>query len=714
MQTNRQFAHTVILLGALFAVFTPTARAQDRSANAADYESQLLAVLRSDAPSSEKAMTCKLLAIHGSEDSVPDLARLLSNPQLSSWARIGLEAIPGSAADKALRNAAGELDGRLLVGVINSIGVRRDAGAVEVLAMRLQDRDSDVAAAAAVALGRIATDPATKVLRGALEMDNMDVRPAVAEGNILCAERMFVEGKSSEAAEIYDLVRKATVPRQRMIEATRGAILARNEAGIPLLMEQFRSPENDLFQLALGTAREFPGRAVDQALADEIVRTTPDRAALIVQAMSDRPETVLLAAVLKAANQGDRQVRMSAIEALGRVGNVSCLSTLIETAIDVDAELALAAKATLALIPGKQIDAEILALLPKAQGEAYPLLIEVVGLRRIGATGFLLEAVNHADKAVRGAALTALGETVGFDEFSVLISQVVAPKHADDSPVAQQALRAASIRMPDREACATELTFALDRAPESTKSFMLETLGEVGGTHALSTIGAAARSDDPVQQDVASRLLGKWNSVDAAPVLLDLAIAAPEAKYQIRALRGYIGIVRKFDMPESQRAEMCRQAFNVARRPDEQKLVLDVLKLYPCPETLQLAIDAIRIPGLKLDATEATLNIVQKIGGHELKLGELLEKAGFEKVDLEIIKAEYGAGSTQKNVTGVIRKQLRGLPLITLPSSSYNASFGGDPVPGIAKQLKIQFRINGQESEASFAEDWPIILLQPK
>jgi hypothetical protein len=376
--------------------------------------------------------------------------------------------------------------------------------------------------------------------------------------------------------------------------------------------------------------------------------------------------------------------------------------------------LAQVAKATLATIPGKQIDLEILALLPKAQGKAYPLLIEVVGLRRIAATGILLEAVNHSDKAVRGAALIALGETVGFDELSVLISQVVAPKHADDSPVAQQALRAASIRMPDREACATELTFALDRAPASTKSFMLETLGEVGGTYALSTIGAAARSDDPEQQDVGSRLLGKWNSVDAAPVLLDLATTAPEAKYQIRALRGYIGIVRKFDMPDSRRAEMCQQAFSVARRADEQKLVLDVLKLYPCAETLKLAIDAIAIPGVKTEATEATLEIAQKIGGHDLDIAQLLEKAGFEKIKLEIIKAEYGAGSNQKNVTDVIRKQAGELPLISLPSSSYNASFGGDPSPGIVKRLKIQYRINGKSGDATFAENSPIILSQPK
>jgi hypothetical protein len=84
---------------------------------------------------------------------------------------------------------------------------------------------------------------------------------------VLCAERFLAKGKPAEAADIYDEVRKADGPKQRILEATRGAILARNRDGIPLLIEQFRSPDKGLFQLALTTAREFPGSEVDTALA---------------------------------------------------------------------------------------------------------------------------------------------------------------------------------------------------------------------------------------------------------------------------------------------------------------------------------------------------------------------------------------------------------------------------------------------------------------
>ncbi len=142
-----------------------------------------------------------------------------------------------------------------------------------------------------------------------------EVRSAVAEGCVLCAERLHASGKATEAVEIYDEVRQAEVPPQRIIEATRGAILARNEAGIPLLLELLGTAEGGLFYLALSTAREFPGHEIDQALADELGRLAPYRAALTIVAMADRPETVVLPAILAAAGDGPHPVRLAALRA---------------------------------------------------------------------------------------------------------------------------------------------------------------------------------------------------------------------------------------------------------------------------------------------------------------------------------------------------------------------------------------------------------------
>lgn len=688
-----------------------TLQAAEGQTASPEKEAELLAILRSDAPQADKALACKHLSVYGSSEAVPVLARLLSDEQLSSWARIALEAIPGPAADEALRTATNSLQGKLLVGTINSIGVRRDAAAVELLSSRLDDQDADVASAAVAALGKIGNAAAAKSLRPALASAPAKVRSVVAESCVLCAERMLAEGNSADAAKLYDEVRNADVPKQRIIEATRGAILARKpDEGITLLLEQLRSSEKGLFQLALGTAREFPGNQIDQALATELAKTAPERAALVVQAMADRRETVVLPAVLKAAEKGPKPVRLAAVAALGRVGDATCLSSLLGIAIEADADLGQSAKAALADLPGENVDKDIVARLAKADGKLYPLLIELVGQRRIEAVAALLKALDHSDKAVRTAALTSLGNTVPAKNLSVLVAQVVTPKHAEDVPVAQVALKTASVRMPDREACATELSAALDKASVPTKAVLLEILGEVGGTKALHTLRTAAKSDNPQLQDVSSKLLGEWMTIDAAPVLLDLAKTGPGDKYQVRALKGYIRIARQFVMNDDERVAMCQTAFDATRQPAERKMVLEIVKRYPTLDMLKLAVKATQIPELKDEGTQAVLVVAQKVGSKKDEVKELLTKAGVEPVKLEIIKAEYGAGDKQRDVTETLRKQISELPFLPLPGNTYSSSFGGDPAPGAAKQLKVQYKLNGKAGEATFPENALIII----
>ena len=157
-----------LILAAALAAPVDAAQTPPAALDAKDFSPQkqrdLIRVLKSDKPPADKAMACKQLAICGTKDAVPALAPLLADPQLASWARIALEAIPDPAADAALRKAMGKLSGPLLIGAINSIAVRRDAKAVAALAKKLKAADPEVASAAALALGRIGGTRAAKTL----------------------------------------------------------------------------------------------------------------------------------------------------------------------------------------------------------------------------------------------------------------------------------------------------------------------------------------------------------------------------------------------------------------------------------------------------------------------------------------------------------------------------------------------------------------------
>ena len=587
-------------------------------------EPELLAVLRSDAPEADKAITCKRLAIKGSPAAVADLAKLLDNERLASWARIALEAIPGPEADAALRNAAGSLSGLRLVGVINSIGVRRDAAALPMLQAKLADPDAEVAAAARHAIGSIGTTQAAAILTTSMAAPGGS-QDATAQAGVVCAERLLAAGKKAEALALYDAIRKASVSEQRVAEATRGAILARGLDGIPLLLETLRSPSQRLSNMALYAARELQdgpkAGAVDLALATEMAKPSGDAAAAdrvvkIIDVLADRnadggASDAVLQAVINSATGRAKPIRVAAIAAVGRIGNASALSPLLVSAEDADGDIALVANSALSSLAGSEVDREIVARLPKADAKVLPALVRAIGNRQIAAVAELKPLVNHASDAVRTSTVAALGKVVDLPNLGILIDQVVKPSVG--SEVAKKAILEASIRMADREACAEKLAAAVESAPAEAKVTLLDVVGEVGGTRALAAVAAAAKSNDTALQDASTRLLGKWMTPDAAPVLLELSKSLTDGKFQTRAIRGYIRVARQMALPDAERAEICRNALKVAKDPADQKTVLEILPRYPSPATLAVAKEAATVPGLEAEATAAAAAIEQKL-----------------------------------------------------------------------------------------------------
>jgi HEAT repeat protein len=499
-----------------------------------------------------------------------------------------------------------------LVGVINSIGVRRPAAAVDDLAARVKDKDTDVACAAAVALGKIGDDDALHSLHEYFADAPPPVRAAIAEGGVLCAERMLADGKNDTAVAIYDVIRSSSdLPKPRILEATRGAIVARGPDGMDLLVEQLKSSDKAMFQIALMTARELAGPDVAKALAGELAGAPPERASLIVLAIGDRNEASLPPAVLQAARAGDAQVRRAAVEVVGKLGGASSVATLLEIASGSDSDLSKAAKAALAQLSGDEVNAELVRRVADAKGNSLAILFDTIGQRRIAATPHLVKAIHHSDETVRRAALKALGATAGPKDLVVLVSAATKPKNSSDADIAWQALEAASIRMPDRETTAAELAGAMDRANVATKARLLRILGAMGGPKALATIAVAAKSDDAKLQDAGTRVMGEWMTADAAEPLYE--IAASDHRYKTRALRGYLRIARQLDLPDNERLAMCRKALKIAERPDERKLALDALKRCASAEAIELASALIEDRELRQPAVETAIFIGEKI-----------------------------------------------------------------------------------------------------
>ncbi|HEY1068376.1 MAG TPA: HEAT repeat domain-containing protein [Pirellulales bacterium] len=583
-------------------------------------EAELIEVLKTGEPGA-KALACKKLAVFGTKDSVPLLAPLLEDEHLASWARVALEVIDDPAADAALRDSLAKTKGKLAIGAINSLGVRDDVTAApqlkEALAAGVAANDAELVDAAAWALGKIATPDAIASLQAHVKHESPAVRNAAAQGLILAAEGLLAGGKNAEAAKVYDEARAANVPKQRVLEATRGAILARGADGIPLLVEQLRSDDKKFLQLGLGTARELPGEQVAAALVEELETASADRAPLLIYGLADRKELVDAPAIMQAAINGDDSIQLAAIKVLARADEASHIDALLQAAADENADVSLAAATALADMKGDRVEAHLVELLPNADGKPLAVLLNLVGKRRIAtATESLTAALSNDDAGVRQAALAALGETVTPEQLPLLVKQSLAAREPADEAVAWRALKAASIRMPDRDACAAELAKGIAGASPAAQAQFVEILGAVGGGDALQVMGAVMRHGDDQVLDAGTRALGQWMEVDGAPLMLDMAKNAKGEKYQVRALRSYIRLARQFKMSDAERAEMCQKALAAAKRDDERELVFAVLERYPNEHSLKVARAASEQPELKARAVRVAEAIEQKTGGN--------------------------------------------------------------------------------------------------
>lgn len=182
-------------------------------------QKKLIKVLKSSKSTEfAKAKACQRLAVIGTKEAVPALSALLADPKMAHYARFALEPIPDASVDDTFRRVLGQLEGRLLVGAINSVGHRRDPKAVEALAKLMDNSDVEVAAAAAAALGRIGTPEAAKELEKAL-----DYTKKVAGACLECADRLLSQGGKEPAAALYSaLLRRTDLPEAVRTEAMRG------------------------------------------------------------------------------------------------------------------------------------------------------------------------------------------------------------------------------------------------------------------------------------------------------------------------------------------------------------------------------------------------------------------------------------------------------------------------------------------------------------
>jgi HEAT repeat protein len=166
-------------------------------------EARLIEILKSGASIQEKDGACRELQVIATPASIPALAALLADKELSHMARYALEPMPYPQAGQALLEALGRVGPPIQVGIINSLGFREEKAAAPELIRLLKSPDAEIAGAAAAALGRIATPDAVAALEQLRATAAPPLQAAAAEASLALAERLMRDNRPA-AVSIYE------------------------------------------------------------------------------------------------------------------------------------------------------------------------------------------------------------------------------------------------------------------------------------------------------------------------------------------------------------------------------------------------------------------------------------------------------------------------------------------------------------------------------
>ncbi len=605
---------------------------------AAAAQTDPLAVLQSEAPFVEKAEACRLLSISGDVNAIPVLEPLLVHAELADMARYALEPMPGTEANAALRRALTVTSGKGKAGVVSSLGVRRDVFAVPELIPLLNDADGFVKEAAARALGRIAAPEGISALETAIAQPGLAyaIAQSLGDGLFAAAEHARTNGRSDEAARLYDLVYAVeALPVHIRAGALRGAVLARKPLqGRPLLLEAIKSDNEDFFTAALRIAQEMKGKKkTSTELAAALPTISPERKVRVIQLLGELGKPAAGPALLQEAETGPVPVRVAALGAVVRLAYAPALPLLTSLVASEDADLARAARDGLSYFPGPEGDVALRDMLKSSDAQVRRIAVELIGQGALPAPAELLMQIagEDAEDSVRVAALASVKEYAGKPQISGLLGHLLTPRSNEEMQAAEQGL--IQTVMLEKEASSEApaglvdaLCDALASSEGEKKLSVLRVLTSTGSQKAFDTVLPLASTGEGEVKEAAARAVCDWPAYLALPTLMEWVNTPPDATFRAHALRGAVRLLAPGQDTPEQLCPHYGTLLGLAASPDEKKLVLSGLATVAHPSALAMALDQLGDEAVKTEAVLAATAIAKTLDASPQNT-EVLERA---------------------------------------------------------------------------------------
>jgi HEAT repeat protein len=343
----------------------------------------------------------------------------------------------------------------------------------------------------------------------------------------------------------------------------------------------------------------------------------PDSQVQVLSLIGERGDTSSIKLVKQVLNSKDESVRLTAIDAISKIGTEAAAKELLQVAATGRGETQEAAIGGLAIMTGAGVEETIKAQAASGDVNGRVVAIDLLGLRHSpGATQILLAYASDYDEQINAAAYKALVNVAGTDDIPALIDLLTNAKSSTARKNATATLKSILAETPDndKDTEAKVIITKMQQAKEGdVKLSLLSSLNALGGPTALNVVIEATQSTDESMKDCGIRTLSDWPDYEAAEILLDIA-SKPETSliHYVLATRGAMRLIGASDSASiDERAALCMRAFDIARRDEEKKQVISTMGSLPSTEVAEKLLTFTTDENLK---TEAALAAVELAG----------------------------------------------------------------------------------------------------
>ncbi len=566
-----------------------------------------------------RAFACRQLARIGDDGSVPVLETLLRDEALSHMARYALQRVSGDAAGKALRGALHDLEGEQLVGVINSLGERRDAAAAAILGTMLSELKGDAWAATIEMLGKVGNEQAADVLvdamAGAIAEDATfpDLGP-LPDAVLRCADQLAADVNPGLAASLYSTIyHRPDHPRHVQIAGLLGLVHLQPVETAGEVVGLLGSEDPVWRGTAARLIAEVPGEEVTLAYAEHVYSPPDDVRMQLILALAERGDPRAADAIAEQVVSALPAVQAAAVAALGEVGNESHVPMIAQLAATGSG----AARISLAAMKADRVNEAIAGLLLTADTPVRIELARALGARQAyeQAPTLLALMARAEDPALRTAAFESAGIVAGREHIYVM-AQLLAQATDDAEKTAGIDCIVTTCRrtVGNAEERAKPVVSALAFAEGAGKASLLRVLGRLGGESALGAVRDGLAEGGEVAA-AASIALEKWTDATAAEELLEIAKSTDDPTFRSAAFYGFL---RTAAMPGERspeaRVALYRRAFEIAENDKMRRDTLHGVAKVAHPDALELARAHLENEKVRQNAALAMIAIAKATG----------------------------------------------------------------------------------------------------